>query len=492
MGKTKLSFFFFGLGFAFIWKGLTAPYVSPGFQNTIIQIVVALAFVLFWKPLERFNKNQQVIWIVAALSSLSNMCLFIGAANPDLAYVSNLVSGFATGSFMAFVILWSELYVRMNAVSACYVFSASYILGSAGYFMFALLPQSFYPGITLILPFLSAAFITISLRSTPEPKILSRQNSMESFQSNRVIQTTASLYPFKLVPWATPSLDLLSAGIGGCITIIVVFLFNRHYSIFSIYRISLIVVISCIVFVLLILGYGLYSQILINVSCTLTMTILVLILCDRSYRFGVSVLFLNGIGRSFTQTMFLLGSLTGIGIEVITNMPNHSAAIILAAAAVAALSFIVLMRSSRPSKNDIAMQTPSIPLDLFDLESTPILKKTGNTSDASSSPIKFKSTGWQTEDTQIEPALSSSQDASELLHSITRQRCEKISEEYHLSERECEVLYLLATGNSGRTIQELLTISYNTVKTHMQHIYTKLGIHSRKELELLVLSDHDE
>jgi DNA-binding NarL/FixJ family response regulator len=45
-----------------------------------------------------------------------------------------------------------------------------------------------------------------------------------------------------------------------------------------------------------------------------------------------------------------------------------------------------------------------------------------------------------------------------------------------LSEREREVLSLLAEGLSDRGIAQRLVISLNTVGTHIQHIFTKLGL----------------
>jgi LuxR family maltose regulon positive regulatory protein len=48
-----------------------------------------------------------------------------------------------------------------------------------------------------------------------------------------------------------------------------------------------------------------------------------------------------------------------------------------------------------------------------------------------------------------------------------------------LSERELQVLRLVAAGLSNRDIAEALYISVNTVKTHLQRIYGKLGVSSR-------------
>jgi len=48
-----------------------------------------------------------------------------------------------------------------------------------------------------------------------------------------------------------------------------------------------------------------------------------------------------------------------------------------------------------------------------------------------------------------------------------------------LSERELEVLNLIAAGLSNREIAEKLFISLNTVKTHIKNINSKLNVNSR-------------
>jgi DNA-binding NarL/FixJ family response regulator len=48
-----------------------------------------------------------------------------------------------------------------------------------------------------------------------------------------------------------------------------------------------------------------------------------------------------------------------------------------------------------------------------------------------------------------------------------------------LTPRETEVLALLAEGLSNPQIAERLVVSRRTVDAHLQHVYDKLGVHSR-------------
>jgi DNA-binding NarL/FixJ family response regulator len=48
-----------------------------------------------------------------------------------------------------------------------------------------------------------------------------------------------------------------------------------------------------------------------------------------------------------------------------------------------------------------------------------------------------------------------------------------------LSPREVQVLRLVATGLSDAQVAEKLIVSPRTVSTHLQSIYSKLGVNSR-------------
>ncbi|WP_432988363.1 response regulator [Dactylosporangium sp. CA-233914] len=48
-----------------------------------------------------------------------------------------------------------------------------------------------------------------------------------------------------------------------------------------------------------------------------------------------------------------------------------------------------------------------------------------------------------------------------------------------LSNRELEVLQLVADGASNREVARLLFVSEASIKTHLQHIYDKLGVRDR-------------
>src|SRR5215831_7844430 len=58
-----------------------------------------------------------------------------------------------------------------------------------------------------------------------------------------------------------------------------------------------------------------------------------------------------------------------------------------------------------------------------------------------------------------------------------------------LSERERQIAYYVARGMKNRDIGQELNISENTVKRHLQSIFTKTGARDRLELAVLALSE---
>lgn len=65
-------------------------------------------------------------------------------------------------------------------------------------------------------------------------------------------------------------------------------------------------------------------------------------------------------------------------------------------------------------------------------------------------------------------------------------RCAEVGSDHRLTPREVEVMQMLCAGRSRSYIAETLFISENTVKTHSDRLYKKLGVHSREELQGLV------
>lgn len=81
------------------------------------------------------------------------------------------------------------------------------------------------------------------------------------------------------------------------------------------------------------------------------------------------------------------------------------------------------------------------------------------------------------------------EDVGEKESDWVRHRCLMLAERYKLTAREVDVLLLLARGRNAKFIEKELFISLNTAKTHISHVYRKLGVSSQQALLDMVDED---
>lgn len=73
--------------------------------------------------------------------------------------------------------------------------------------------------------------------------------------------------------------------------------------------------------------------------------------------------------------------------------------------------------------------------------------------------------------------------AKQVLYEYTKQdKAMRPAEQEPLTNREVQLLSLIAEGKTNKEIADLLSLSIRTVKTHRLHIMKKLDVHDRTEL----------
>lgn len=80
------------------------------------------------------------------------------------------------------------------------------------------------------------------------------------------------------------------------------------------------------------------------------------------------------------------------------------------------------------------------------------------------------------------PAASASGPAGASDKGELEAACERLSAENGLTAREAEVLGEFARGRSSSYIANEMGLSQQTVKTHLKHVYQKVGVHSKQDL----------
>lgn len=76
-----------------------------------------------------------------------------------------------------------------------------------------------------------------------------------------------------------------------------------------------------------------------------------------------------------------------------------------------------------------------------------------------------------------------------LLAMSSENQQERATNLHRLSEREKQIAYLVARGMKNKDIALQLTISENTVKRHLQSIFSKTGAKDRLELAVIALTE---
>jgi DNA-binding NarL/FixJ family response regulator len=136
-------------------------------------------------------------------------------------------------------------------------------------------------------------------------------------------------------------------------------------------------------------------------------------------------------------------------------------------------------------------------------EMTKVIVLTGDTDEAvMAEAIAEGAVGYITKHQAISEVVEAVRKASEgepvipafmipriLSHFHRQQQQEQKAQELRqkLSAREIEILEQLARGADNKAIGEVLVISPNTVRTHIQNILTKMGVHSKLEATTLAL-----
>lgn len=70
--------------------------------------------------------------------------------------------------------------------------------------------------------------------------------------------------------------------------------------------------------------------------------------------------------------------------------------------------------------------------------------------------------------------------------------CNSLADRCGLTDRERDVLFLLGKGRTIEFVANDLSISFNTAKTHIRHVYAKTGVHTRQELLDLIEKEKDK
>lgn len=207
----------------------------------------------------------------------------------------------------------------------------------------------------------------------------------------------------------------------------------------ALYSLSLPLIVAaslCVLFPLS--GFGTAGAMMSNAAYTLFSIYVTALLCSISYRFGVDALWLFGFANGSVSLGSLLSTLLSNHFDIVED----NSIMLTAMVSIVILAFVILYAAFSGSK---------------DLASS-----------------------WG-----IEPIGRKDEQQTEALEML-EDKCGRISRRFGLTRREEEVLLLLAQGDTFSRVEEKLSISNSTLKTHSRHLYAKIGVSGKTDLERFV------
>lgn len=478
-----------GFGLCLVWKAALEPFAVAGFAP-IVQVVVPLMAALFWRRLHRSDLGTTVIWMAGAVGFVGTLALCYATISAPFISEALVSTGSiaAYGSYAFFFLLWAEYYARLSGIQAAFAIGGSYVAASFLYYALHPLDPTLQLGIALLLPAASAGALSSCVNGMPQAK-----REVDAWQAGSLRDVFAD----KAFPWGiigvvaifafaagisrsstNTTIDLLCVGLAGVLAVgltALAGLKGTGLTVYGAYRLTFgVMVISLIVGTAL--GRDdLLAQLLIGIGQTLSTILLVLLLCDSTRRFVLPTIPVVAAARALTGTAFLLGSI--LGLWAVESQPGTRVAPLVYGAAVillVATTFYWLIGSAWFSD-----QLDETTLDKSGASDSPSMAAE---CDGTTSPNQAQVPSCASIDRKDQSASTASLE----LEALIKARSRTLAGEYCLSPRETDILVLLAWGKSAKRIEELMGISPNTVKTHVRHIYSKLGIHSRAELDILL------
>ena len=217
---------------------------------------------------------------------------------------------------------------------------------------------------------------------------------------------------------------------------VVVYFFSDRFSVSALFRSPLLLMVCG---VLLIPAEGVLGTTaagyLISMGMTLMSLLISLLFYDLSKRMGIAIVALTGIMR--VNTLFTLWGAGCTDLLGRTSLDEGTQSILVSAAVVMLVLASTLMLLS---EKDLASR-------------------------------------WGIKLLETENLAADSLRAEAIA-----ERCDAVSASCHLSPREDEICRLIASGKTNQQIERELFIASGTLKAHIQHIYVKCDVHSRKEL----------
>ncbi|WP_302962338.1 helix-turn-helix transcriptional regulator [uncultured Adlercreutzia sp.] len=386
------------------------------------------------------------------LSGIAVACAFLGFAGMGWMYVC-----------------WNEIYAPLRIYEVALSVMASLILSSVGAFLFAILPGIAQQGFTFVVPPL-CAWATIRYIANPARTPINAA-PFSVYPKDKMFSQVGSWF-IMLALYAVvlgfvnqlpeealfPLSPLLSYLVYNTISIVLAALFVLFVlgkrQLVSTKAFWSVLIASIGLSFILIIAYPEAAPVVVSVFSSIRYVAAGYInikLVDISHHVRIPLYTLFAIGWGIIELGMILG--TSIARIAIGYFDLGLDLVLISIMALLAMCLLLLSDNSRLS--DYPLGT--------------ILRTASDNADERTQHVDNVSLELDDPDARL------------------RAQCQRLIDQYGLTERETEIVFLIAQGFTQSYVAQSLLISHNTVRSHMKHIYTKLDIHSKNEL-LSILS----
>ena len=410
---------------------------------SLVMLAVFLLCALFARRIAPLYKRHSA-WAAAMLLAVAGAMLVSAApaaAVPwpwlALAMAASAVAG------ALFILLWAELHACLDPLGIVTYVSGAFLLGTVGAWALQEVSGVREALVLAALPLASAGCLRASFARIAPVDLPRSSWGRYDFPWRLIV--VLGVYEFAYgVREAAPSFQWDAYPLGVVLVALAVFLmacfFLKRTDFSLVYRTPFPLMICGLATVSFTASLGAFlSDTLVSAGYALMFLVLTFLLCDLSHRYGVSVLVLCGVQE----------------LTAVFRLAGHQV----------------------PSLSDS--------LSLFGMEGTAAVSALLTVMVVLVSGLLFwgrsSSTPWGAAFFGVGAMARESDERREIVA-----RCAHVAEAHGLSAREREVLELVALGRTPMQIERELVIANGTLKSHMQRIYQKLGIHSKRELRAMV------
>lgn len=451
--------YLFALGCARTWMTLTfaapaAPFCELPFDpHTVFDYIYAalgIAATLLARRIVPLHRRRWASFGGVAAMVGASLCVLAAPAYPGAAPALAL-AGAALGAFgfCAVLLMFNEAIVPLSLVRIALYTAASRFIAVPLTYLCQGLAGERLALVLVLLPLLSAGCLALAFRSLPERDRAAAPYPKFSFpwKPLAVLCIYAFAYGMRTsqLPEGAGTHSSLSTALVMGAFFVIVYFFSDRFSVSALFRSPLLLMVCGVMLIPAegVLGTAAAGY-LISMGMTLMSLLVSLLFYDLSKRMGIAIVALTGIMR--VNSLFTLWGAGFADLMAASGLDAGARSILIGAIVVMLVLTSTLMLLS---EKELASRWGIRLLETEDLA------------------------------------------ADGLRAEAVAERCDAVSASCHLSPREDEICRLIASGKTNPQIERELFIAPGTLKAHIQHIYVKCDVHSRKELIALCGGDRD-